>query len=132
MTGSNATLNPLTQLRIPQKFHVSPLKSEKNLHFFRRLLSIELLWFEFAAPFHKVIMLLVFRISQCFQKLIEAADASHIFGRTGSLTFNAQRIFLTRFFLRAALKENFVVPAVAEIVLVSETESLAGFLAGSC
>ena len=30
MTVSNATLNPSTQLRIPQKFHVSPLKSEKN------------------------------------------------------------------------------------------------------
>ena len=31
MTGSNATLNPSTQLRLSQKFHVSPLKSEKNL-----------------------------------------------------------------------------------------------------
>ena len=30
MTVSNATLNPSTQLRIPQKFPTSPLKSEKN------------------------------------------------------------------------------------------------------
>ena len=33
MTVSNATLNPSTQLRIPQKFPTSPLKSEKNLKF---------------------------------------------------------------------------------------------------
>ena len=72
-------------------------------------------------------MLVVLRIGQCFQKLIEAADASHILGRTGSLTFNAERIFLAGFFLRAALKEDFMVPAVAEIVLVGEAESLAGF-----
>lgn len=94
------------------------------LHLSRRLLGIELLRVEVAAPFHEIFVLLVLLIGKCFKILVEAADATHIFGRAGPLALKAERVFLAEFLLGTALKTNLVFPPIAKIVFVGKAESL--------
>ena len=70
-------------------------------------------------------MFIVLRIGQCFQVLQEAIDSANIFGRAGSFAFQTQRIPGSLLGLKAALKEDFMLPTVAEVIFVAEAKFLA-------
>jgi hypothetical protein len=69
--------------------------------------------------------LFVVRISDGFKVLDVAPDAANVFRWAVSPTFNTQRIPTTTLGFQASFKNNFVFPAVAEVVLVQEAEPLA-------
>src|SRR5207249_2456767 len=96
------------------------------LHRPRHFSGIELIGIERPAPLHKLLVLFMLRVGQSFKVLVEAPDPADILGRAGSLSFEAQRVLLTGLRLWAAFEQDLMFPAIAEVVLVDEAESLAG------
>lgn len=66
------------------------------------------------------------RVGHRLHELLISPDAADIFGRTGPLSFHAQRIPASWFGPDAALKKNLMPPRIPEVVLVLETEAFAG------
>ena len=91
--------------------------------FLVHLVHRELLRVELAAdPFHHFIVILVVRVTDRFQELGIAPDASHVLRWTRSRPFDAAGIRDIRLWLQDLLKDDLVLPGVAEVILVDEPD----------
>jgi hypothetical protein len=57
-----------------------------------------------------------------FEEIFVSPGATHVFGRSGSFTLQAERIPATRLGPQAALEQDLVPPGIPEVVLVLEPE----------
>jgi hypothetical protein len=57
-----------------------------------------------------------------FEEIFVSPGATHVFGRAGSFTLQAERIPATRLGPQAALEQDLVPPGIPEVVLVLEPE----------
>src|SRR4051812_43469334 len=105
--------------------HPSPIR-QPPLHFPARLPWVKGLGIELSAdPPHELLVLVVTRVGEDLQELLVARDPAHVFGRAGSLSFQTQRVTLTRLNPQAALEEYLMPPGIPEVVLVLEAEPFA-------
>src|SRR5260370_39542526 len=69
-----------------------------------------------AQPFQQLLVLVVLRIADRFQKVVETWQASTVFGRTMTLATQAERVCMSRFGREYFLDDNRMFPGVAEVV----------------
>lgn len=88
------------------------------------------LWIEVAPdPFQHVVVLLMVRVANGFQKAVETSDSATIFGRTVTLPIDTERVCLALLGRQDFLNQEGMFPAVAEIVGVLRFAALAQHIA---
>src|SRR5271165_1155991 len=74
------------------------------------------------APYHYIIVILVVWVSDRFEELGIARDASHILRWACSCPFDAAGILDLRLWFQDFLKEDLMLPGVPEVILVNEPD----------